>query len=78
MNCHILLTKALYYIIRFGFITITYRIMKFDFKESRIISNGNIRPMRRRRRDDRAAVGWAWTGRNVILDEALSQSISQQ
>ncbi len=23
------------------------------------------------RRDDRAAVGWAWTGRNLILDEAL-------
>ena len=42
MNCHILLTKALYEIIRFGFITITYRIMKFDFRESRIISNGNI------------------------------------
>ena len=21
--------------------------------------------------DDRAAVGWAWTGRNLILDEAL-------
>ena len=59
--------------------------MKFDFRESRIISNGNIikskyRPMwrtrggttARRRRDDRAAVGWAWTGRNLILDEALS------
>ena len=29
--------------------------MEFDYKESRIISNGNIRPMRRRRRDDRAA-----------------------
>ena len=26
----------------------------------------------RRRRDDRAAVGWAWTGRNLILDEALA------
>ena len=26
---------------------------------------------RARRRDDRAAVGWAWTGRNLILDEAL-------
>ena len=25
----------------------------------------------RARRDDRAAVGWAWTGRNLILDEAL-------
>ena len=25
------------------------------------------------RRDDRAAVGWAWTGRNLILDEALSR-----
>ena len=24
------------------------------------------------RRDDRAAVGWAWTGRNLILDEALA------
>ena len=23
------------------------------------------------RRDDRAAVGWAWTGRNLTLDEAL-------
>ena len=23
------------------------------------------------RRDVRAAVGWAWTGRNLILDEAL-------
>ena len=23
------------------------------------------------RRNDRAAVGWAWTGRNLILDEAL-------
>ena len=55
--------------------------MKFDFRESRIISNGNIikykyRPMWRlcatARRDDRAAVGWAWTGRNLILDEALS------
>ncbi len=23
------------------------------------------------RRDDRTAVGWAWTGRNLILDEAL-------
>ena len=27
------------------------------------------------RRDDRAAVGWAWTGRNVILDEALRSFI---
>ena len=26
------------------------------------------------RRDDRAAVGWAWTGRNLILDEALAVS----
>ena len=26
----------------------------------------------RTRRDDRAAVGWAWTGRNLILDEALA------
>ena len=26
---------------------------------------------RARPRDDRAAVGWAWTGRNLILDEAL-------
>ena len=26
---------------------------------------------RSRGRDDRAAVGWAWTGRNLILDEAL-------
>ena len=25
----------------------------------------------RRPCDDRAAVGWAWTGRNPILDEAL-------
>ena len=41
MNCHILLTKAFKYI-KFGFITITYRIMKFDFREGRIISNGNI------------------------------------
>ena len=23
------------------------------------------------RRDDRVAVSWAWTGRNLILDEAL-------
>ena len=28
------------------------------------------------RRDDRAAVGWAWTGRNLILDEALFGRIS--
>ena len=26
---------------------------------------------RARQRDDCAAVGWAWTGRNLILDEAL-------
>ena len=54
--------------------------MKFDFRESRIISNGNIikskyrpmwRPCATARRDNRAAVGWAWTGRNLILDEAL-------
>ena len=25
------------------------------------------------RRDDRATVGWAWTGRNLILDEALDE-----
>ena len=25
-----------------------------------------------RRPPDRAAVGWAWTGRNIILDEALA------
>ncbi len=29
------------------------------------------RPCATARRDDRAAVGWAWTGRNLILDEAL-------
>ena len=28
------------------------------------------------RRDDRAAVGWAWTGRNLILDEALLEGCS--
>ena len=58
--------------------------MKFDFRESRIISNGNIikykyrpmwRPCATARRDDRAAVGWAWTGRNLILDEALHMGI---
>ena len=27
------------------------------------------------RRDDRAAVGWAWTGRNLILDEALGGGV---
>ena len=56
--------------------------MKFDFRESRIISNGNIikskyrpmwRPCATARRDDCAAVGWAWTGRNLILDEALAR-----
>ena len=26
------------------------------------------------RRDDRTAVGWAWTGRNLILDEALAHT----
>ena len=47
--------------------------MKFDFRESRIISNGNIAQCDdRARRDDRVAVGWAWTGRNLILDEALT------
>ena len=59
--------------------------MKFDFRESRIISNGNIikskyRPMwwpcATARRDDRAAVGWAWTGRNLILDEALAEGVA--
>ena len=25
--------------------------------------------------DDRAAVDWAWTGRNLILDEALPRAI---
>ncbi len=29
----------------------------------------------RARRDDRAAVGWAWTGRNLILDEALKARV---
>ena len=29
----------------------------------------------RARHDDRAAVGWAWTGRNLILDEALCGAI---
>ena len=29
------------------------------------------RPCATARRDDRVAVGWAWTGRNLILDEAL-------
>ena len=47
--------------------------MKFDFKESRIISNGN----KTIRRDDLAAVGWAWTGRNRILDEALNPAIDE-
>ena len=65
--------------------------MKFDFREGRIISNGNIknivqcddRAARRprgvttARRDDRAAVGWAWTGRNLILDEALLPTMCQ-
>ena len=51
--------------------------MKFDFRESRIISNGNIKVkispnVTTVRRDDRAAVGLAWTGRNLILDEALA------
>ena len=27
------------------------------------------------RRDDCAAVGWAWTGRNLILDEVLFPTI---
>ena len=56
--------------------------MKFDFKESRIISNGNtilkviISPnATAARRDERTAVGWAWTGRNRILDEALDRSV---
>ena len=30
------------------------------------------------RRDDRTAVGWAWTGRNLILDEALEQAVAYQ
>ena len=30
------------------------------------------------RRDDRAAVGWAWTGRNLILDEALGVGGSEE
>ena len=30
------------------------------------------------RRADRAAVGWAWTGRNLILDEALHGIILQR
>ncbi len=61
--------------------------MKFDFRESRIISvkiSPNVTTVRDRaarrpcgattvRRDDRAAVGWAWTGRNLILDEALGK-----
>ena len=29
----------------------------------------------RRPRDDLAAVGWAWTGRNVMLDEALTMTL---
>ena len=29
------------------------------------------------RRDNRAAVSWAWTGRNLILDEALGGTISE-
>ena len=29
------------------------------------------------RRDDRAAVGWAWTGRNLILDEALATAYTR-
>ena len=50
--------------------------MKFDFKESRIISNLAI-PLSNNiaQCDDRAATarhdGWAWTDRNLILDEAL-------
>ena len=31
------------------------------------------RGMTTARPDDRAAVGWAWTGRNLILDEALGR-----
>ena len=27
------------------------------------------------RRDDLAAVGWAWTGRNVMLDGALTMTL---
>ena len=34
------------------------------------------RPCATARRDDRAAVGWAWTGRNLILDEALLAAAS--
>ena len=46
--------------------------MKFDFKESRIISNGNTNKYNIAQCDNRAAVGLAWTGRHVILDEALN------
>ena len=35
------------------------------------------RPCATARRDDRAAVGWAWTGRNLILDEALCAMASE-
>ena len=53
--------------------------MKFGFRESRItvlvmailLSKNIAQCDDRARRDDRAAVGWAWTGRNLILDEAL-------
>ena len=51
--------------------------MKFDFKESRIIIvmaillSNNIAQCDGRAVVTRAAIGWAWTGSNLILDEAL-------
>ena len=51
---------------------LSYNAETFDFKDLELLVMAILLSNDIAQCDDHAAVGWAWTGRNLILDEAVA------